>query len=182
MTDQPNRGPVHNHGAEEGRGLACREVRSPDGSLRGQCLAPAPAEDPDGQETTPTRAEIRECFQMSGDGLDFKRVFTQRGEAFDRWWAQVTGVGRLRTEVPAAVIEQAAQEYSAAPFPSAASRSRMRRAAPTIWGAAQADLIQRLRAGIRDVTVVIDGIEYVRADQIRGDLGHLADGDGAADE
>jgi hypothetical protein len=29
---------VHNHGAEEGAGLACNELRLPDGSLRGACL------------------------------------------------------------------------------------------------------------------------------------------------
>jgi hypothetical protein len=29
---------VHNHGAEEGRGLACNESRLPDGSLRGACM------------------------------------------------------------------------------------------------------------------------------------------------
>lgn len=29
---------VHNHGAEEGAGLACNELRQPDGSLKGQCL------------------------------------------------------------------------------------------------------------------------------------------------
>lgn len=29
---------VHNHGAEEGAGLACNELRLPDGSLRGACI------------------------------------------------------------------------------------------------------------------------------------------------
>lgn len=30
---------VHNHGAEEGAGLACNELRLPDGSLLGACQA-----------------------------------------------------------------------------------------------------------------------------------------------
>jgi hypothetical protein len=30
--------PVHNHGTEDGPGLACRETRQPDGSLKGECL------------------------------------------------------------------------------------------------------------------------------------------------
>lgn len=30
--------PVHNHGTEDGPGLACKETRQPDGSLRGACL------------------------------------------------------------------------------------------------------------------------------------------------
>lgn len=29
---------VHNHGSEEGEGLACAELRLPDGSLKGACL------------------------------------------------------------------------------------------------------------------------------------------------
>lgn len=29
---------VHNHGTEDGPGLACRETRLPDGSLRGACM------------------------------------------------------------------------------------------------------------------------------------------------
>lgn len=31
-------GMVHNHGPEEGRGLACAEHRLPDGRLKGWCL------------------------------------------------------------------------------------------------------------------------------------------------
>lgn len=31
---------VHNHGPEEGVGLACNESRLPDGSLRGACTMP----------------------------------------------------------------------------------------------------------------------------------------------
>ncbi len=29
---------IHNHGAEEGEGLACNEFRLPDGSIMGACL------------------------------------------------------------------------------------------------------------------------------------------------
>lgn len=29
---------IHNHGSEEGEGLACNELRLPDGSRRGKCL------------------------------------------------------------------------------------------------------------------------------------------------
>lgn len=36
---------------------------------------------------TPSDDEVRECFVLSGDGLDFKRVAEQRGQAFDRWRA-----------------------------------------------------------------------------------------------
>jgi hypothetical protein len=32
------RPPVHNHGTEDGPGLACREYRLSDGTLRGRCL------------------------------------------------------------------------------------------------------------------------------------------------
>lgn len=41
--------------------------------------------DRDYSEYTPTTNEVRECFQMSGDGLDFMRAARERGEAFDRW-------------------------------------------------------------------------------------------------
>lgn len=30
---------VHNHGSEEGEGLACNEALQPDGSLQGACLS-----------------------------------------------------------------------------------------------------------------------------------------------
>ena len=35
--------PVHNHGAEDGPGLGCQELRQPDGSLRGTCMTGVPA-------------------------------------------------------------------------------------------------------------------------------------------
>ncbi len=38
-------------------------------------------------EHTPTTEEVRECYQMSLDGLDFKRVALERGQDFDRWLA-----------------------------------------------------------------------------------------------
>jgi hypothetical protein len=34
-------GHVHNHGSEDGPGLACRETRQPDGRLRGECMKDA---------------------------------------------------------------------------------------------------------------------------------------------
>jgi hypothetical protein len=40
-------------------------------------------------EHTTTEAEVRECFQASAEGLDFKRVYYERGETFDRWLAEV---------------------------------------------------------------------------------------------
>jgi hypothetical protein len=38
-------------------------------------------------EYTPTTEQVREAYQMTGDGLDFKRAAEQRGGAFDRWLA-----------------------------------------------------------------------------------------------
>lgn len=32
----------------------------------------------------PTMADIRECYQLSEDGLDFKRAYFQRGQDFDK--------------------------------------------------------------------------------------------------
>lgn len=43
-------------------------------------------------EYTPTTDEIRESYQMSGDGLDFKSVAERRGEEFDRWLAALKEV------------------------------------------------------------------------------------------
>lgn len=36
-----------------------------------------------------TEAEVRECFQASAEGLDFKREYYERGETFDRFMAEV---------------------------------------------------------------------------------------------
>ena len=36
------------------------------------------------RENIPTMAELREAYQSTGDGLDFKRRFFERGEEFDR--------------------------------------------------------------------------------------------------
>lgn len=36
-------------------------------------------------EYAPTWDEMRECYQASNDGLDFKRRFNERGEEADRW-------------------------------------------------------------------------------------------------
>lgn len=33
---------VHNHGTEDGPGLACRETRMASGGLRGACMEPSP--------------------------------------------------------------------------------------------------------------------------------------------
>ncbi|QAY70006.1 hypothetical protein [Xylanimonas protaetiae] len=35
---------VHNHGPEDAAGLACHELRMPDGTLRGQCMRPTTRE------------------------------------------------------------------------------------------------------------------------------------------
>lgn len=32
-----------------------------------------------------TTAEVREAFQMAGEGVDFKRVFAEQGAEFDAW-------------------------------------------------------------------------------------------------
>lgn len=48
-------------------------------------------------EYTLTEAEVRECFQASAEGLDFKREYYERGEAFDRWLAAHDA--ELRAEV-----------------------------------------------------------------------------------
>lgn len=37
--------------------------------------------------TDPTLADLRECYQLSEDGLDFKRAYCQRGEDFDKFMA-----------------------------------------------------------------------------------------------
>lgn len=37
---------------------------------------------------TPTTEEVREFYQSSEDGLDFKRRFFERGAEFDRWFLQ----------------------------------------------------------------------------------------------
>ena len=37
------------------------------------------------EQYTPTTAEVREAYQGTGDGLDFKRRYAERGEEFDRW-------------------------------------------------------------------------------------------------
>lgn len=37
---------IHSHGAEDGPGLACRERRLPDGTLRGACLPDDPTARP----------------------------------------------------------------------------------------------------------------------------------------
>jgi hypothetical protein len=34
---------------------------------------------------TPDTEEVRESYQSTGDGLDFKRRYNERGEEFDRW-------------------------------------------------------------------------------------------------
>lgn len=44
---------MHNHGPEDGPGLACNEVRQPDGALKGACLLEAPAPDPTPAALTP---------------------------------------------------------------------------------------------------------------------------------
>lgn len=36
----------------------------------------------------PTTAEVREAYQSTGDGLDFKHRFFERGAEFDRWLAE----------------------------------------------------------------------------------------------
>jgi hypothetical protein len=50
---------VHNHGPEEGAGLACNESRLPDGSLQGVCLMP---KEPDYRRfIKPTKCSKEEC-------------------------------------------------------------------------------------------------------------------------
>lgn len=36
-----------------------------------------------------TTEEVREAYQMTEDGLDFKKAFFRRGEEFDEWLAEV---------------------------------------------------------------------------------------------
>lgn len=38
---------------------------------------------------TPDTEEVREAYQISGDGADFKRRFFERGEDFDTWIRKV---------------------------------------------------------------------------------------------
>lgn len=38
--------------------------------------------------STPTDAEVREAYQMSEDGIDFKGAFFQRGRDWDAWLAE----------------------------------------------------------------------------------------------
>ncbi len=41
---------------------------------------------------TPTSSEVRDAYQSTGDGLDFKRRYFERGDEFDRWLASVERV------------------------------------------------------------------------------------------
>ena len=40
-------------------------------------------------ERTPTTEEVREAYQGSGEGVDFKRVHEEQGREFDRWVADL---------------------------------------------------------------------------------------------
>lgn len=40
-------------------------------------------------EYTPPTEEVREAYQMTGDGLDFRVFAARRGEEFDCWLASV---------------------------------------------------------------------------------------------
>lgn len=61
-------------------------------------------------EYTPETEEIREAYQIAGDGADFKRRFFERGEDFDSWlrnvkaeaWAEghKRGIGSYLDVVP----------------------------------------------------------------------------------
>ena len=52
---------------------------------------------------TPSETEVREAYQMTGDGLDFKKASERRGEEFDRWLAAV------KRETAAQALEDAAK-------------------------------------------------------------------------
>lgn len=57
-------------------------------------------------DRTTTDVEVRESFQMSGDGLDFKRAARERGEAFDRWLAGVIADAKAeQRETDARIVE-----------------------------------------------------------------------------
>ena len=45
---------------------------------------------------TPTTEEVRESYQSTDDGLDFKRRFFERGEEFDRWLEQERRAAALK--------------------------------------------------------------------------------------
>ena len=36
-------------------------------------------------EYTPTTHDVREAYQATDEGLDFRRVYQERGQEFDRW-------------------------------------------------------------------------------------------------
>jgi len=57
-------------------------------------------------EYTLTTDEVRESYQGTGDGLDFKHRFFERGEAFDRWLAEHTAA-RERAAAEKALLEAA---------------------------------------------------------------------------
>ena len=55
---------IHNHGPEEGAGLACNELRLPDGSLKGACLG----------------GQVHEKTVLQGGGLPEQLLPGQVGE------------------------------------------------------------------------------------------------------
>lgn len=73
--------PVHNHGSEEGAGLACNESRLPDGSLLGACMS----------TELPVR-RLRKGFAEKLEARHIKTVFKHIGNRMEKIWEQVDGV------------------------------------------------------------------------------------------
>lgn len=90
---------VHNHGPAEGKGLECREYRTPEGYLRGACLDDAELEKAQagyvGKMASPRLPEVPPV-----DSEDF-------GATLTRWW-----VGKAQEEASALVPK--ATEYGGA--------------------------------------------------------------------
>lgn len=70
-------GQVHNHGAEDGPGLGCREIRLADGTLRGACIESDPI------AVNPLTGHIEGCEYDD-------QAWRERGD--EPWHAQMPGV------------------------------------------------------------------------------------------
>jgi hypothetical protein len=60
-------------------------------------------------EYTPTVEDVREAYQVAGDGADFKRRFNERGTEFDRMIAAVERAARVEALREAAALAKQRQ-------------------------------------------------------------------------
>lgn len=80
---------IHNHGSEEGEGLACNELRLPDGSLKGKCLMTEKESEMPEKECAPT-----ECQEQAKKIVaDYIKSRYEKEMEFDVFVTQFTYVG-----------------------------------------------------------------------------------------